>query len=114
MENFGQNQSPYNQQQQSIFSTGGNNFNGNQPLPNATASLVLGILSIIVCYIGFILGIIGLILASKDASLYNNNFGEYAISSYNSSKAGKICSIVGVSIWGLIFLIIIVRTMQLS
>ncbi len=43
-------------------------------LPNATASLVLGIISIVgaFCYgiVGVICGIIGLVLANKDRKLY--------------------------------------------
>jgi hypothetical protein len=45
------------------------------PLPNATAVLVLGILSIVVC---FITGIIALVLANKDMALYNANPGAYS------------------------------------
>lgn len=108
MDNFEQNQPPYNQQQ-SVFNNYNNNFNGNQPLPNATASLVLGILSIVVCYLGFIMGIIGLVLAAKDASLYNSNPQQFSKGSYNNSKAGKICSIVGVCIWGITFFGIIIN-----
>ena len=46
-----------------------NNFQTKQPLPNATAVLVLGIISIVGCFcygiVGLICGIIALILASK-------------------------------------------------
>ena len=61
-------------------------------LPNATIVLVLGILSIVACQV---LGIIGWILANKDMTLYNNNPGMYTESSYNTLKAGRICSIIG-------------------
>ncbi len=66
------------------------------PLPNATVSLVLGILSIVVCGVGFVLGIIGVVMANKDLSLYANNPGVYSESSYNNSKTGRICSIIGI------------------
>lgn len=66
------------------------------PLPNSTVSLVLGILSIVVCGIGFVLGIIGIVMANKDLSLYTNNPGVYSESSYNNSKTGRICSIIGI------------------
>ena len=82
------------QQPQSDFN---NKYSGgNQPLPNATASLVLGILSIVVCYLGWILGIIGLVLANKDKRLYNINPNQYSLTSYNNSKTGRICSIIGI------------------
>ena len=43
------------------------NINGNQQqLPNATTTLVLGILSIVVC---FICGIIALVISNKDVAL---------------------------------------------
>jgi hypothetical protein len=70
---------------------------GAMPLPNATAVLVLGILSIVIC--GF-LGIIGLVMGNKDISLYKANPGIYSESSYSSLKAGRICSIVGLCLWG--------------
>jgi hypothetical protein len=72
--------------------------NGNLPLPNATTVLVLGILSIVIC--GF-LGIIGLVLGNKDLSLFKNNPGVYSEASLSSLKAGRICSIVGLSLWGI-------------
>ena len=69
------------------------------PLPNATASLVLGILSIVFfcCYgvIGLVLGIIGLILGNKAIELYKNSPGVYSESSYKNASAGKICAIIG-------------------
>lgn len=68
------------------------NANGGEPLPNATATLVLGILSIVVC---FICGIIALVISNKDLSMYRANPGGYSLSSYNNIKAGRICAIIG-------------------
>lgn len=65
-------------------------------LPNATVSLVMGILSIVVCGIGLVLGIIGLVMANKDLALYNNQPGGYSIASYNHTKTGKTCAIIGI------------------
>jgi hypothetical protein len=69
-----------------------------QQLPNATTVLVLGILSIVVC---FICGIIALIIASGDKKLYQDNPGMYTTSSYDFIKAGRICSIVRLCLWGI-------------
>lgn len=66
------------------------------PLPNATVSLVLGILSIVVCGIGLVVGIIGLVMANKDLALYNNQPGAFSLSSYNQTKTGRTCSIIGI------------------
>lgn len=91
-----------------------NIFRDNQlpPLPNATASLVLGILSIVFCFtygvIGVILGIIGLVLANKDRKLYLSNPGAYSADSYKNSNAGRTCSIIGLILSGLFFLFAIV------
>lgn len=71
-------------------------------LPNATAVLVLGILSIIMC---FIFGIIALVLSSGDRRLYESDPQLYTSSSYELLKAGRICSIIGLCIWGLFLLI---------
>lgn len=91
------------------------NFNmpGKQPvnLPNATASLVLGIISIVLalCYGigGIICGIIGLILANKDRRLYQASPESYTASSYSSLNAGRVCSIIGLILGGLILLVMI-------
>lgn len=76
----------------------------NQPqisLPNATAVLVLGILSIVGCccygILGVILGIIALVLASKDMKLYRGNPHTYTQKSYSNLNAGRICAIIGLS-----------------
>ncbi|HLO37265.1 MAG TPA: CCC motif membrane protein [Lacibacter sp.] len=63
------------------------------PLPNATAVLVLGILSIVIC---FITGIIALVLAKKDMALYNANPGAYSAASLSNIKTGRICAIIGI------------------
>lgn len=68
-------------------------------LPNGTTSLVLGILSISMCYcwgtVGLVLAIIGLSLGVKAVSLYNANPGVYSEGSYKNANSGKICSIIG-------------------
>lgn len=76
-----------------------------QPLPNATASLVLGILSIVICGAGLVIGIIGLVLANKDLTLYNNHSKSYSLTSYNNTKTGRICSIIGIILSSLFILI---------
>lgn len=77
-------------------------------LPNATATLVLGILSLVVC---FICGIVALVISNKDVALYKANPELYTESSYSNIKAGRICSIIGLSLLALgllIYLAIIV------
>ena len=66
-------------------------------LPNATAVLILGIVSIIGCCfygIGLITGIIGLVLASKDMKLYRANPNAY--SNYSTLNIGRILCIIGI------------------
>ena len=85
------------------------NYNQVPVLPNATAALVLGIISIVgaFCYgIGIILGIIGLVLANKDKKLIDANPDTFSHSSVNNLRAGRICSIIGIVVGG-IFLIVI-------
>jgi hypothetical protein len=99
MENYN-----YQQQQQSYFPP-------NNSLPNATAVLVLGILSIVFacCYgLGLVLGIIALVLAAKDIQRYKTSPELYAEWSYKNLKAGRVCAIVGVSIFAFwVFLLIV-------
>lgn len=65
-------------------------------LPNSTAVLILGILSIIVCcFLGLIMAIIALVMASRGKALYEANPGLYSESSWNNMKAGRICAIIG-------------------
>ena len=65
-----------------------------QPLPNATAVLVLGILSIAVCWcyglFGITMGIIALVLSGKAKALYNKNPEQYTQASYKNMNAGRI------------------------
>jgi uncharacterized membrane protein len=72
------------------------------PLPNATAILVLGILSIVVC---LITGIIALVMAKKEMAIYNANPGMYSEASYNNVKTGRICAIIGIVLQGVGLLI---------
>jgi hypothetical protein len=69
-----------------------------QKLPNATAVIVLGILSIITCccygIFGLILGIIGLILTNKDLILYNQMPEKF--DNYQTLNIGKILCIIGI------------------
>ncbi len=86
-----------------------------QTLPNSTAVLVLGIISIAVCWcyglIGLTLGIIALVLAGKANALYNGNPGLYTESSYKNMKAGKICALIGTILSGLYIVYIILILM---
>ena len=79
-------------------------------LPGATASLVLGIISIVLCWcwgIGLVLGIIGLILGIKAVNMYRESPGAYSESSFKNANAGKICSIIGLSLSALYVIYII-------
>jgi presenilin-like A22 family membrane protease len=81
-----------------------NNTNAMQ-LPNATAALVLGILSIVVC---FICGIIALVISNKDMALYRANPELYTTSSYNNIKACRICAIIGIALQALGIIVYII------
>jgi hypothetical protein len=83
-------------------------------LPNATAVLILGILSIVTCWLygipGMIMGIIAISMHKKDKALYLSNKAKYE-QSFKNSKAGFICRIIGLSfsaLWFLIFAVAIV------
>ncbi|MEA1847316.1 MULTISPECIES: CCC motif membrane protein [Chryseobacterium] len=81
-----------------------------QKLPNATAVLILGIVSIVGCCCyglpGLISGIIALVLAKKDGQLYKQNPTMY--SNYSQLNAGKIMAIIGISLSVLYFIYVIV------
>ncbi|MFY1047375.1 CCC motif membrane protein [Chryseobacterium sp. GP-SGM7] len=69
-----------------------------QKLPNATAVLVLGIVSIVSCCCygvpGLITGIIAIVLFNKDSKLYQQNPSLY--SDYNNLNTGRILAIIGI------------------
>jgi hypothetical protein len=98
------NQSNENQWQQNNFQ----NFQfGQQVVPNSTATLVLGILSIVSCWLyglpGVILGIIALYISSAGKKAYESNPSWYSLASYNNLKAGRICAIVGLCLSAIYF-----------
>jgi hypothetical protein len=85
-----------------------------QQLPNASAVLVLGILSIVSgCFIlGLVLGIIGLAISAKDKKMYDEHPEGYT--GYGSLNAGRILSIIGIVIGGLTILIWIIWVLILG
>ncbi len=82
-------------------------------LPNSTAVLVLGIISITTCWCwgapGLACGIVALVLASKGEKQYNNEPNLYKPGSYSNLKAGKICAIIGICLSGITFLSVFVK-----
>ncbi len=83
-----------NYQQQQPYS----NYGGQEPLPNATTILVLGILSIVLCQP---LGIVALIMGNNSIDLFRRNPGRNTDGSYNNVKAGRICGIIGLCLMAL-------------
>lgn len=82
---------PNYQNQQPQFS----NYEGQEPLPNATVILVLGILSIVLCQP---LGIAAWIMANNSLHQYSLAPNRYSQSSLGTVKAGRICGIIGVAL----------------
>jgi len=82
------------------------------PLPNGTAALVLGIISIpgCICYgiPGLICGIIALVLSNKDMKLYKLNPAAYTTGSLSNLKAGKVCAIIGLCLSVIYFVFIVI------
>lgn len=76
-------------------------------VPNAVASLVLGICSIVFScfFIGLICGIIGLVLANKGIKCYNLSPEQYM--GNGMLNAGRILSIIGIVLNGVYILYVI-------
>lgn len=87
-------------------------------LPNATAVLVLGILSIVTCccygLVGLILGIVALVLAKKDMALYREAPEQYT--NYSNLNTGRILAIIGVCLNALyvVYVIFLLATVGIS
>lgn len=82
------------------------------PLPNATAVLVLGITSIVLCWcqgiVGLILAVVALVLANRDLALYANNPQNFTINSFNNVKTGRTIAIIGLVLAGVFLFSIII------
>ncbi|MES2592075.1 MAG: CCC motif membrane protein [Bacteroidota bacterium] len=107
MENQNQDATPNPQQVNQQFSQ----F-GVQQVPNSTAILVLGIISIVGCFcygiVGIVTGIVALVLSSKAKALYEQNPGNYSEASVKNMRAGRVCAIIGTCLSGLYLVILIV------
>ncbi len=83
-----------------------------QPLPNSTAVLVLGILSIAICWcyglFGVTMGIIALVLSGKARTLYSQNPELYTEGSFKNMNAGRICAIIGTVLSSIYIAIVII------
>jgi hypothetical protein len=68
-------------------------------LPNSTAVLVLGILSIVFCWCygipGIVMGTIALVLSNQSVKYFNTNPDPRLWIGYGNMQAGKICAIIG-------------------
>ncbi len=82
---------------------------GQQPLPNATSSMVLGILSLVFCIfygvLAVVLGGIGFYLAQQDRKLLAINPELYTAQSIGNHRAGRVCSLIGLIMGGLFIII---------
>lgn len=71
-------------------------------LPNATVILVLGILSLILCWcygiVGLVLGIIAVAMSSAPRREYLEHPEEYTETSYKNIHTGRICGIIGICV----------------
>lgn len=76
----------------------------------AIASLVLGILSIVVPWIGLIFGIIGIVLSSKA----KKEIANYQQSGHGLAVAGLVTSIVGTAFYALLILLLVVFGMAVT
>lgn len=85
---------------------GFNPYNNRPPKTNgkAIAALVLGILSLVIPYVGLILGIIAIVFASKamrEVSRTNEGGRGMAI-------AGLVCGIIGTALYAIVILIVVI------
>ncbi len=91
---------------------------GQPQLPNSTAVLVLGIVSIVGCscygIVGLITGIIALVLAGKANALLRQNPGKYSEASLKNLKAGRVCAIIGTSLSAVFLIVFIIELIFLG
>ncbi|MEI6172625.1 MAG: CCC motif membrane protein [Bacteroidota bacterium] len=103
-----------NQSQPAGFMHQGDLKSGHDPqnLPNSNMVLILGILSILLCWwhfisiAGIVLGIISIVMARRENALYAADPSRYTTSSLNNVKTGRICAIIGLVISIIVFLFV--------
>lgn len=87
-------------------------------LPNSSAVLVLGILSIVLCWchgiIGMIMAVVALVLANRDLALFHSNPNTYTSNSYNNVKTGRTVAIIGLVLAALFLFIVIISLVFLG
>lgn len=77
-----------------------------EQLPNSSAALVMGILSIVcICcgpmeLVGIVLGILAIVFAKKAKMLYEENPEKFTETSAKNANTARICGIVGVCLAG--------------
>jgi hypothetical protein len=80
-----------------------------QNLPNANLILVLGILSILLCWwhfvsiAGIVLGFIALVMANREKKLYYSDQARYTTSSFNNVRTGRTLAVIGLTISVIVF-----------
>lgn len=84
-----------------------------RPLPNATATLILGIASIPLCccingIVGIIAAVVALVISGKDRKRYFNNPELFDRGSYKNLNAGRICAIIGLILGGIALISVII------
>ncbi len=83
-----------------------------QNLPNANLILILGILSILLCWWHFVslagiaLGFVALIMANKEIKLYQSNPAGFTTASLNNVRTGRTCAIIGLTISIIVFVFV--------
>ena len=82
-------------------------------LPNASSTLVLGILSLVLgCGLGLILGIIGLVISREGKQLYEENPDAYT--GYGNLNAGRVLCIIGIVLSGIAFVVFLFWAMGIA
>jgi hypothetical protein len=84
-------------------------YEGRTELPNSTAALILGILSIVTCFcygiIGLPLGIIAVVLGKRAVRLFDSSPESYR--GIDNARAGVITGIIGI-IFNSLYLAVII------
>ncbi|MEM7037338.1 MAG: CCC motif membrane protein [Bacteroidota bacterium] len=87
-------------------------------VPDATAILILGIVSILggFCYgvVGIIVAVIAPVMANKSETKYNLDPERYTVNSHSNLRAGKICAIIGLVLSIILTVFFVVMVMSVS
>ncbi len=101
---------PYGYQQPPFGYQQGNFYGMQEDLPQASSAQTCGIIGLVLFFniIGIILNIVALVQSGNAMNQYAQFPGRYTETSFRKAKTGRTCATIGLSLLGLVILVVVV------